>query len=508
MPTDCFALIALPPLLVTCCLGTGIVSGLIAGEAGERITARFALGGAILSWLLALSALLVKTNAGFADQLVLGTWLHSGDYHVDLSFRLDYLGSIMALLVSTLGLLTLKFSVDYMHREPGFHRFFLVMTLFVGAMLLLVTAGNAVLTFVGWELAGVCSYLLIAYAYDRPNAAAGATRAFVTNRIGDAGFMLGIFLCQIWFGSVEWDSIVKAALRLSDWQVGMLAGCFLLAAMAKSGQVPFAPWLARAIEGPTPSSAIFYGAIMVHAGVYLILRLEPVFSQSPVSMVLMMVVGALTAFYGWYGGLTQTDVKSALIFSTSAQIGLMFVEAGLGWWQLAQWHLVAHACVRAYQFLSAPSLMHQLQGIQPRAVPSWLGRVRFLYLASLQRLWLETLGDRIAVHPIQEIAADLQAFDAQFVDPAFGTPAGQLQALEMSEPTRHVLHASGLAGSLLLKTANGLHWFEERLVLQGLGENLVRTGRHWGVRLNYLEDLLGRPRYLIAFILITLMLAA
>ena len=142
-----------------------------------------------------------------------------------------------------------------------------------------------------------------------------------------------------------------------------IALCFAVAAFAKSAQLPFTPWLARAMEGPTPSSAVFYGAVMVHAGVYLVILLRPVFEHAPLAMAVVAIVGLMTAVYGFVVGLTQTDVKSSLIFATSGQLGLMFLECGLGFWQLAGWHLCAHAVVRGYQFLTAPSLMHNMQGI-------------------------------------------------------------------------------------------------------------------------------------------------
>ncbi len=258
-----------------------------------------------------------------------------------------------------------RFAVNYMHREAGFHRLFMVLSLFAAAMALLVTGGNAVLTFVGWEVVGLCSYLLIAFFPDRPVAADNATRAFVTNRIGDAGFLLGVALAFYALGSADWAMINAGAAGLSPVQTGMLAGGFLLAAMAKSAQVPFAPWLARAMEGPTPSSALFYGAVMVHAGVYLVLRLQPLFEQSPLLMAVLAAVGLATALYGFVGGLAQTDIKSALIFATTGQVGLMFLACGLGFWRWALVHLCCHAVLRGYQFLSAPSILQQLQGAHP-----------------------------------------------------------------------------------------------------------------------------------------------
>jgi NADH:ubiquinone oxidoreductase subunit 5 (subunit L)/multisubunit Na+/H+ antiporter MnhA subunit len=499
MAADWIGLIPLPPLAAAAVLAGGLAAGRIGGEASERFTARLALAAGSIVLALAVAAVWIKIQGGLPDQLLLGTWLGSGDYRINWSFRPDRAGLSLAVLAALLNLLTLKFSVNYLHREPGYHRFFMILSLFGGAVQLLALAGNAALAFAGWELAGVCSYLLIGYAYDRPNAAANATRAFLTNRIGDAGFLLGIFLAFGWTGALEWDRIGAAAPRLGAGQAAALAAAFLLAAMAKSAQVPFTPWLGRAIEGPTPSSAVFYGGVLVHAGAFLVLRLQPVFEASPAALATLTLVGLATAGYGWFCGLTQSDVKSALIHSTAAQVGLMFAEMGLGLWELALWHLLAHGGLRAYQFLSAPGLMHQLRGIPPAPPTAWLARHRLAYLASLQRLWLEPIGDWLTVAPAQRFSGDAQAFEATVVAPAFGRPAPAAAG-------KRAPHPGGFAGALVRTLADGLHWIEVKLVLRGVGVDLLRWGRRLGVRMNRLEQLLGQPRYLVLLVLVTLSL--
>jgi len=502
-------LIILPPFLAAVVIGLGMLAGHIEGEAHERFTSRITLLAATISLFAVLGAIVMKRNGTLPDTVILGTWLECGDYRIELGFGFDGLNLTLVVLVALISVMVLRFSVNYMHRETGFHRFFMVLSLFVGAMLLLVLGGNAALTFAGWELAGVASYVLIAYAYDRPVAAANATRAFVTNRIGDAGFVLGIFLAFAWTGGIDWPHIAVRSAQLAQWQAGVLAGCFLFAAIAKSAQVPLAPWLARAMEGPTPSSAIFYGAVMVHAGVYLVLRLQPVFEQAPLAMALMAAIGLTTALYGFVCGLTQTDVKSALIFSTSGQIGLMFLEAGLGWWNLALWHLCSHAVFRVYQFLTAPSLMHQIVGSPNRSVPARVAQQRWLYVASLQRFWLENLGDWLVVKPLQRLGSDLSLFDHQVVHSAAGLPVGSsIEEGSEREPGSadpDVIRVSGLAGRCIAIMANLLHWFEDRLVLKGVGEELLLAGRRLGVRLNRFEALLNEPRYLIVFIIASLL---
>jgi NADH:ubiquinone oxidoreductase subunit 5 (subunit L)/multisubunit Na+/H+ antiporter MnhA subunit len=508
------ALIPLLPTLAAALLGFGIVSGRIRGGPSERATACLVVSAAALSFLL--SAILNGLRAAglIPEHIELGTWLASGDYRIAVSFSADRLSLALSLLFGLMSWLVARFSVNYMHRETGYHRFFMVLALFSGAMQLLVLGGNAVFTFAGWELAGVCSYLLIAYAYDRPVAAGNATRAFVTNRIGDAGFALGIFLAFAWTGGVEWPRIIEQGARLSGLQAGILAACFLLAAAAKSAQIPLAPWLARAMEGPTPSSAIFYGAVMVHSGVYLVLRMEPVFEQTPAAMALTAALGLATAVYGFVCGLTQTDVKSALIFSAMGQVGLMFLECGLGLWTLAAWHLASHSIVRGYQFLTAPSLMHRISGEPARPLPGRIAGQRWLYLAALRRCWLEELGDFAVVNPVQRFAADLTAFDSRIVEPLVGMsdPAtqGSFSLWEERGPGADFgtgtdnRRIGGLPGILVHGTAAALHWFEERLVLGGLGSGFIRCGRRLGARFNQVEAGLSQPRYLVLLVLITL----
>lgn len=506
-------LIPLLPALAAAWIGLGYLSGRNRGESGERHTAAVAVGGAGLALLLVLALDVQALLAGLPGQVVFAPWLESGTYRVWLSFTLDGLGLGMANVVAVVALLTLRFSVNYMHREAGFQRFFAVLSLFVGAMLLIVTAGNAVLAFVGWELAGVSSYLLIGYAFDRPTATGNATRAFVTNRFGDAGFVLGIALAFTLFGSIEWPALLEGSGRLTTLHAGLVAGSFLIAALAKSALVPFAPWIARALEGPTPSSAVFYGSLMVHAGVYLVVRLEPLFQQAPMLMAALAALGLLTALYGYLGALVQTDVKSGLMFSTTAQVGLMFLACGLGLFTLAAWYLALHAAWRAYQFLNAPALMH-LMSRPARPVPALLERRRRLYGAVLQRFWLDHLADWLLVHPTRTLARDVQIFDEQVVNRMAGLPgsASAIASLADWEARKHgygplgesdVGHGRGAPGRLLEWVAGGLHWFEERLVLKGGGDGLFALIRRLGGHLVKVDNLLARPRYLMLLILAT-----
>jgi NADH:ubiquinone oxidoreductase subunit 5 (subunit L)/multisubunit Na+/H+ antiporter MnhA subunit len=515
-------LIPLMPLAGALAIGIGHLFGVISGEAGESRTADIAGWTITMSSLLALTLLgadLLGKNAGFYNAW---HWLNSDTLDIQINFITGGFSVWLAALFSILLAIVIHFSVNYMHREAGYHRFFFILSLFSSAILMLVLSGNAIGTFIGWEVAGLCSYFLIAYAYDRPVAAANATRVFITNRIGDSAFLLGAGLSYAWLGSINWSSINAASAQLSPGEATAIALCFAVAAFAKSAQLPFTPWLARAMEGPTPSSAVFYGAVMVHAGVYLLMLLRPVFEHAPLAMAVVAVVGLMTAVYGFVVGLTQTDVKSSLIFATSGQLGLMFLECGLGFWQLAGWHLCAHAVVRGYQFLTAPSLMHNMRGLCAEAprqravgdVPPWV------YVASLQRFWLDQITDWALVKPVRGLAHDLSYFDDHIIDRIMGIPdpairtISSLAQLEERMVGAHLdndsdkfAQGSGLAGKLTEWMAAVLHWFEDRFVLRGIGKNAVNYGRELGHVANKFEQSVLRPRYLVLFVFITLLVA-
>ncbi|MCU7905808.1 MAG: hypothetical protein KZQ76_08090 [Candidatus Thiodiazotropha sp. (ex Epidulcina cf. delphinae)] len=494
-------------------IGAGYLLNVNRGESGEKQTSRVALGAAVIAFLLALALAVTALWQGAPGQVVMGYWFSSGEYAMPISFTLDAMGLAILLIVALIALLTLKFSVNYMHRESGFQRIFMLLSLFAGAMELIVMAGNALLAFAGWEIAGATSYLLIGYAIDRPTATKNAVRAFITNRVGDAGFILGIALSMFWLGGVEWPQIHAEAGNIETLAAGMVAGGFVIAALAKSAQLPFSPWIARALEGPTPSSAIFYGALMVHAGVLLLIRLGPLLEQAPVVMVAIAILGLLTVLYGWLAGLTQSDVKSSLMFATTTQVGWMFLWCGLGWFTIAAWHLGLHAVWRAFQFLASPALMHQVeQTIRP--APTWLTRRRWLYRASLQRFWVDSLTDALLVRPTVSLARDVQYFDEQVVTRVVGLPAytrsvsslTQWESLKRHTATTEtgsVGHGTGLAGKSMTWLANALYWFESHLVLRGGGEGLRKNLHRVGGLLERVEQLLTEPRYLIVLIVAT-----
>jgi hypothetical protein len=293
-----------------------------------------------------------------------------------------------------------------------------------------------------------------------------------------------------------------AAAGLPTLYVSLTALGFVTAALAKSAQLPFTSWIGRALEGPTPSSALFYGAVMVHAGVFLLARLQPVLAHTSGVLVLIAVLGGLTTVYGWLVGYTQADVKSSLLFAAVAQVGLMFVAIGLGWFELAAWHAALHALWRAWQFLAAPSFMHMLDRPTPPA-PAWLSRCHRLYTAALQRFWLEPLTDRLLTQPTLALARDMRALDETVVSRLLGMPATQ-RAAELLAGREEVVKGRGVLGGLLAWTAERLNRFEDRLVLHGGGGRLAQGLARLGYGLRLIEELLEQPRYLLVLIMATM----
>ncbi len=497
-------MIPLVPILAASWIAFGYIFKFNRGEDGEAQTSQTAITASFISLLLIILVDIYAVIYGAPGQLKFAPWLVSGDYIIYISFTLDNLSLVMTTLVATISLLTIKFSVNYMHREAGYQRFFMILSLFSGAMMLIMMAGNAVLVFIGWELAGVCSYLLIAYAYDREDATANANQAFITNRIGDAAFILAIALSYIWFGGVEWTDILTNHNDISSLHVGVVASSFLIAAMAKSALLPFSSWITKALEGPTPSSAIFYGSLMVHAGIYLVIRLEPLFMQDAALLPLLAVIGLLTMAYGFFSGLVQTDVKSALMFSVISQVGLMLTLCGLGLFELAAWYLVLHSLWRAYQFLHAPAHMH-LMNRPTRPASKSIQNWKWLYTASLQRFWLDHVINWILVKPVKNLSRDVRNFEEKVVTRLAGLPAqaSTISSLDQLEGESKIGKGQGMAGSLMEWLANILGWFEEHLVLKSGGEGLMKLINHLGFYVLKVETLLSQPRYLIILIVAT-----
>ncbi|HXU20829.1 MAG TPA: NADH-quinone oxidoreductase subunit L [Verrucomicrobiae bacterium] len=298
------------------------------------------------------------------------TWITAGSFRADFSLQVDQLTIVMVLTVSFVGLLIHIYSTGYMAHEGGYYRFFSFLNLFMFFMLTLVMAANLIVMFVGWEGVGLSSYLLIGFWFLKKSAADAGKKAFITTRIGDLGFMVGLLLVFWTFNSENFGDIFQQAGHMaseSATHVGVLTAiCLLLfaGAVGKSAQLPLYVWLPDAMEGPTPVSALIHAATMVTAGVYMVARMHPLFSRAPIAMFVVAVVGAVTAFYSATIGLMQTDIKKVLAYSTVSQLGYMFLACGVGAYAAGIFHLMTHAFFKGLLFLAAGSVIHAMGGEQ------------------------------------------------------------------------------------------------------------------------------------------------
>jgi NADH-quinone oxidoreductase subunit L len=294
-------------------------------------------------------------------------WISIGTLHIDFSFVLDQLSLVMLLVVTGVGFLIHIYSVGYMHDDRGYARYFSYLNLFLFFMTLLVLAGNVLLMFVGWEGVGLASYLLIGFWYQKDSAANAGKKAFIVNRIGDFGFLIGIFLLIGNFGTLTFSEISARLAADPAWQGGALTAIALLllaGATGKSAQLPLYVWLPDAMEGPTPVSALIHAATMVTAGVYMIARMHLLFDHSPFALSVVAIVGAATAIFAATIGLVQNDIKRVLAYSTISQLGYMFLGCGVAAYSAAVFHLVTHAFFKALLFLAAGSVIHAVGGEQ------------------------------------------------------------------------------------------------------------------------------------------------
>lgn len=295
------------------------------------------------------------------------SWINIGDLHIPLSVYIDRLTVLMMLIITGVGSLIHIYSVGYMQDDEGFSRYFSYLNLFICFMLILVMAGNYLGMFIGWEGVGLCSYLLIGFWYDNQNYNDAAKKAFIMNRIGDLGFLLGIFFLLFIFHSLEFGDIQKGILHNELATTGTITLiCILLfiGATGKSAQIPLFTWLPDAMAGPTPVSALIHAATMVTAGIYMIVRSNFLYSLSPVALQIIAIVGISTALVGATIGLKQTDIKKVLAYSTVSQLGLMFLALGVGAYTTALFHVMTHAFFKALLFLGSGSVIHALHGEQ------------------------------------------------------------------------------------------------------------------------------------------------
>ncbi len=342
------------------------INGLLGRRFSHGAIKAIALGfpglSMVYAWYVALSAQLPY----FEEH---GTWIKAGNFSVDFAFQLDQLSLMMMLVVTTIGFFIHIYATGYMEHEGGYYRFFSYLNLFMFFMLMLVLADNYLLMFVGWEGVGLASYLLIGFFFLRDSASAAGKKAFIVNRIGDFSFLIALFLLIQHFGSLKFTEVFEKVSQLPAESAGaglltIIGLCMLGGAAGKSAQIPLYVWLPDAMEGPTPVSALIHAATMVTAGVYMVSRSHAIFDRAPSALLVVAIIGTLTAFFAASIGMVQHDIKRVLAYSTVSQLGYMFAAAGVAAYGAAMFHLMTHAFFKALLFLAAGSVIHGLSGEQ------------------------------------------------------------------------------------------------------------------------------------------------
>ncbi|MDP2130558.1 MAG: NADH-quinone oxidoreductase subunit L [Erythrobacter sp.] len=382
-------LIVFAPLLAAVVAGLG--NRMIGNLAAKSITTGALILSAILSWPIFLGFIAGTETAEVVQVL---KWVESGSLSFDWALRVDTLTSVMLVVINTVSAIVHIYSWGYMEEDPDQPRFFAYLSLFTFAMLMLVTADNLVQMFFGWEGVGLASYLLIGFWFKKPSANAAAIKAFVVNRVGDLGFMLGIFGTYLVFQTTSIPEILAEAPAMSGstitfvgmrlYTMDILCILLFIGAMGKSAQLGLHTWLPDAMEGPTPVSALIHAATMVTAGVFMVCRLSPMFETAPTALMVVTVIGAATCFFAATIGTTQWDIKRVIAYSTCSQLGYMFFAAGVGAYGVAMFHLFTHAFFKALLFLGAGSVIHAMHHEQDMRYYGGLRkRIPFTFYAML-----------------------------------------------------------------------------------------------------------------------------
>jgi len=291
-------------------------------------------------------------------------WIHTAGFSADISFLVDPLSSLMLLIITGVGFLIHLYSIGYMHDDAGYNKFFSYLNLFVFFMLLLVMGSNYLLMFVGWEGVGLCSYLLIGFWFKNTDYNKAANKAFIMNRIGDLGLLIGVILIFVNFGSINYHEVLAKAADVDPSTITLITILLFIGAMGKSAQIPLYTWLPDAMAGPTPVSALIHAATMVTAGIYMVARNNVLYSMSPAALQLVLIVGLATALFAATIAVAQNDIKKVLAYSTVSQLGLIFVALGVGAYSSGIFHMATHAFFKALLFLGAGSVIHALSGEQ------------------------------------------------------------------------------------------------------------------------------------------------
>jgi NADH-quinone oxidoreductase subunit L len=323
--------------------------------------------GAAFAWALTVALRLSSITLPYQEYLA--HWIRSGSFSVDFAFYLDQLSLVMLLVVTGVGFLIHIYSVGYMWDDPSYYRFFTYLNLFMFFMLTLILANNYLLMFIGWEGVGLASYLLIGFWFTKDSAASAGKKAFIVNRIGDFGFLIGLFLIIQHFGSLNFTQVFDRVQPIAPETAGAglltaIGILLMVGACGKSAQIPLYVWLPDAMEGPTPVSALIHAATMVTAGVYMVSRSHVIFERAPIALTVVAIIGTLTALFAATIGITQTDIKKVLAYSTVSQLGYMFMACGVGAFSAGIFHLMTHAFFKGLLFLAAGSVIHAVGGEQ------------------------------------------------------------------------------------------------------------------------------------------------
>jgi NADH-quinone oxidoreductase subunit L len=345
------------------------INGLFGKRFSRQTVSAIALGFCGAAFAMALWIVSQYSSLTLPHVERLASWIRAGDFQADFAFYLDQLSLVMLLVVTGVGFLIHIYSVGYMWEEGGFYRFFSYLNLFMFFMLTLILASNYLLMFVGWEGVGLASYLLIGFWFTKDSAASAGKKAFIVNRIGDFGFLIALFLMIKHFGSLSFEPVFRivSGMPAETAGAGLLTAIGLLlmvGAAGKSAQLPLYVWLPDAMEGPTPVSALIHAATMVTAGVYMVVRSHVVFDRAPQALMVVAIVGTLTALFAATIGVCQTDIKKVLAYSTISQLGYMFLACGVAAYSAGIFHLMTHAFFKGLLFLAAGSVIHAIGGEQ------------------------------------------------------------------------------------------------------------------------------------------------
>ena len=435
------------PTLLLAVLGG---SSLFNRRLAERWTGPLAAAAMATSCLALVAALIVYGIAQTGARLLsYGDWSTTREGGIAIEFLVDRWSLGFAALSAAIAGIVSAFSNRYLHRESGYNRYFVLLAMFVTGMLLVALAGNVEVLFIGWELVGLSSALLVGFFHDRNAPVANAFRVLSVYRISDAAMLSAAVLLRRTAGTDSLSLLFSGGgagspISLSGHAVTAIAVLLIIAVAGKSALLPFSSWLPRAMEGPTPSSAVYYGSLSIHAGCFLLLRAAPLLEHSLAARLLAGALGAATAVFAGITTRVQSDVKSSLAYAALTQVGLIVVEIAVGWYTLAFIHLVGHACFRLFQFLSAPNVLHDLHGMEDAigTRPSWAGGMierlgsqdlrRVLFLAALERGFLDSFLDRVVVAPFTRLARRLTQVDRWLCAAAIAAPGLDLAARDES----------------------------------------------------------------------------